>query len=191
VTVLPPERSGILYRRGGYGLDGRRVESGTSQTPGAHTRPTVAVIGAGHVGAATGIRLAESNVFERLVLIDVVDGLAAGLALDMWHSAGLQRFTTQVTGSDRLADMANADIIVITAGRPRKPGMTRTDLTAANAEIIREVAAVIRERAPDAVVVVVTNPLEEMTHLTARITNFPPERVIGMAEFSTRPAFAR
>jgi malate dehydrogenase len=180
-TEQTPEKSGTLYRRGGYGLDGRRNAANDGPAaPAIRTRPTVAVIGAGHVGAATGIRLAESNVFDRLILVDVVDGLAAGLALDMWHSAGLQRFTTRVTGSARLDDIGGADIVVITAGRPRKPGMTRTDLTAANAEIIREIAAVIRDRAPNAVVVVVTNPLEEMTHLTARITGFPPERVIGM-----------
>jgi malate dehydrogenase len=155
-------------------LDGERRASD------ARARPNVVVIGAGHVGAATGIRLAESNVFDQLTLIDVVDGLAAGLALDMWHSAGLQRFTTRVAGSTRIEDVAGADIVVITAGRPRKPGMTRTDLTAANGEIIRSVAPIIRERAPDAVVVVVTNPLEEMTYLTAKITGFAPERVIGM-----------
>lgn len=179
-TGLPPERSGILYRRGGYGLDGRRCAGDVAGVPTPHARPTVAVIGAGHVGAATGIRLAESNLFERLTLIDGVDGLAAGLALDMWHSAGLQRFSTQVAGSARIGDVAGADIVVITAGRPRKPGMTRTDLTAANAEIINEIAPVVRDCAPDAVVVVVTNPLEEMTHLTAAVTRFPLERVIGM-----------
>jgi malate dehydrogenase len=161
-------RSGALYRRG--------ARSG----PASFARPTVAVVGAGHVGAATAIRLAESDLFERLTLIDVVDGLAAGLALDMWHSSGLLGFTTHVTGSSDIAAVAGADIVVITAGRPRQPGMTRTDLTAANAEIVRGIATIVREKAPGAVVVVVTNPLEEMTHLVAQVTGFPSQRVIGM-----------
>ena len=174
-------RSGALYRRGGH-EDPSLLAAPSGARPAASSRgrPTIAVVGAGHVGAAAGIRLAESDAFKRLAMVDVVDGLAAGLALDMWHSAGAQRFTTRVTGSTTLDDIAGAGIVVITAGRPRKPGMTRTDLTAVNAEIIREVAAAIRERAPDAVVVVVTNPLEEMTHLTAKLSGLPPERVIGM-----------
>jgi malate dehydrogenase len=143
-------------------------------------RPTIAIVGAGHVGAAAGIRLAESDLFEKVKLIDVVDGLAAGLALDMWHSAALRGFTTRVSGSADIADVAGADIVVITAGLARKPNMTRTDLTAANAEIVRGIARTIRERAPQAVVVVVTNPVEEMTHLTTLVTGFPPKRVIGM-----------
>jgi malate dehydrogenase len=176
-------RSGALYRRGANGLDGLRdIGSHASAADGAvgTVRPTVAIVGAGHVGAAAGIRLAESDLFERLVLIDVVDGLAAGLALDMWHSAAIRGFTTRVTGSSDIGAVAGADIVVITAGLPRKPNMTRTDLTAANAEIVRGIARTIRERAPSAVVLVVTNPVEEMTHLTTLVTGFPPERVIGM-----------
>jgi malate dehydrogenase len=175
-------RSGALYRRGGYGLNGRRDDAhvDVARAPRSAGRPSVAIVGAGHVGAAAGIRLAESDLFENLKLIDVVDGLAAGLALDMWHSAALRGFTTRVSGSADVGDVAGADIVVVTAGLARKPNMTRTDLTAANADIVRGIARTIRERAPHAVVVVVTNPVEEMTHLTTLVTGFPPERVIGM-----------
>ncbi|MFO1352767.1 MAG: malate dehydrogenase [Gammaproteobacteria bacterium] len=114
-------------------------------------------------------------------MIDIVPGLAAGLALDLWHSAGLRGFTTRIQGSTELAALAGADYVVVTAGRPRQPGMSRTDLTQVNAEIIAGVAEGIRRHAPAAVVVVVTNPLEEMTHLMAKITGFAPSRVIGMA----------
>jgi malate dehydrogenase len=144
-------------------------------------RPRAAVIGAGHVGATTTLRLVETSLFEDVTMIDIVEGLAEGLALDMWHSAGLRGFTTKVKGSGDLSALAGVDYIVMTAGRPRKPGMSRTDLTAVNAQIVEGVAAQVRLYAPDAVVVVVTNPLEEMTELMCRRTGFPPERVIGMA----------
>ena len=129
----------------------------------------------------TALRLAEPSLFSRVTLIDIVPGLAAGLALDMWHSSGLRSFTTRIEGSTELSALQGADYIVMTAGRPRQPGMTRTDLTGVNAEIVRGVADGIRSHAPKAVVVVVTNPLEEMTYLMARRTGFPPNRVIGMA----------
>src|SRR5258708_14443 len=129
----------------------------------------------------SALRLAETSLFSRVMLVDIVPGLAAGLALDMWHSSGLRNFTTRIEGSTELSALQGADYIVMTAGRPRQPGMTRTDLTGVNAEIIDGVAAGIRNHAPNAVVVVVTNPLEEMTHLMAKRTGFPANRVIGMA----------
>jgi malate dehydrogenase len=139
------------------------------------------VVGAGHVGAMTALRLAETSLFSRVVLVDIVPGLAAGLALDMWHSSGLRGFTTRIEGSAELSALEGANYVVMTAGRPRQPGMNRTDLTAVNAEIIGGVADGIRRYAPNSVVVVVTNPLEEMTYLMAKRTSFPPKRVIGMA----------
>jgi malate dehydrogenase len=176
-AALP--RSGALYRRSAYGSAGERnVRAG--QTDAALARPQVTVVGAGHVGASAGFALALADRFARVRLIDVVEGLAEGLALDMWHSAGLRGFDTRVEGSHRMADVAGSDVIVITAGRPRKPGMSRTDLTAANSEIVRSIAPSIKELAPNAVVVVVTNPLEEMTQLVCELTAFPPERVVGM-----------
>lgn len=176
---MPLPQSGILYRRGEPLPAALRPSSVRAAT--ADARPRVGVVGAGHVGATTALRLADTDLFSEIVLVDLVPGLAAGLALDLWHGANLRGFTTRIEGSTELEKLAGVDYVVVTAGRPRKPNMSRTDLTNVNAEIIRAVAEVIRQRAPDAVVVVVTNPLEEMTHLTAKVTGFPPERVIGMA----------
>jgi malate dehydrogenase len=166
-VALPP--SAALYRRG-------------APLP-AHVaaRPRVAVVGAGHVGASTAQRLAELDRFDAVTLVDVVPGLAAGIALDLWHGAALRGFDTRIEGSDDLGAIAGAAYLVVTAGKPRQPGMSRTDLTNVNAEIIRTVGAAVRAKAPDAVVVVVTNPLEEMTHLMGEVTGFPAERVLGMA----------
>jgi malate dehydrogenase len=176
----PLALSGALYRRGAPvppALQPDRLSSSAMADP----RPCAAVVGAGHVGAMTALRLAETSLFSRVVLTDIVPGLAAGLALDMWHSASLRGFTTRIEGSADLSAVAGADYIVVTAGRPRQPGMSRTDLTGVNAAIVATVAEGVRQHAPGAVVVVVTNPLEEMTHLMAKTTGFPPERVIGMA----------
>jgi malate dehydrogenase len=173
--------SGALYRRGAPLPAAMAPLSAVRGLPRAGGRPKAAVIGAGHVGATTTLRLVETSLFSEVAMVDVVPGLAEGLALDMWHSAGLRGFDTRVKGSQDMSALAGADYIVMTAGRPRKPGMSRTDLTAVNAEIIRTVAAGIRRHAPGAVVVVVTNPLEEMTELMARETGFPAGRVLGMA----------
>ena len=171
--VLPP--SGAMYRRNALG------PAAAATSAGRGNRPKAAVVGAGHVGAMTALRLAESDLFANVALVDVVPGLAAGLALDIWHGAGLYGFSTTLEGSDDLAALSGADYIVITAGKPRQPGMNRTDLTAVNAAIIESVCKAIRLHAPESTVVVVTNPLEEMTHLAASITGFADERVIGMA----------
>lgn len=183
LSIQPGALSGALYRRGAPIPAQLRVNNGaqSAATPATDTRPKVAVVGAGHVGAMTALRLSETSLFSRTMLIDIVPGLAAGLALDMWHSSGLRGFTTKIEGSTELSALEGAEFVVVTAGRPRQPGMSRTDLTAVNAEIIGFVAEGIRRFAPQAIVVVVTNPLEEMTHLTAKKTGFPPQRVIGMA----------
>jgi malate dehydrogenase len=187
-NVAAPTRlgafSGAMYRRGAP-LPAVMAPGGATAPAAAHrmhgSRPRAAVIGAGHVGATTTLRLVETSLFEDVTMIDIVEGLAEGLALDMWHSAGLRGFTTRVKGASDLSALADVDYIVMTAGRLRKPGMSRTDLTAVNAQIIEDVAAKIRQHAPNAVVVVVTNPLEEMTELMCRRTGFAPERVIGIA----------
>jgi malate dehydrogenase len=178
--VQPGALSGALYRRGAPVPSQMRVDD-VRRDAAVDSRPKAAVIGAGHVGAMTALRLAEPSLFSRVMLIDIVPGLAAGLALDMWHSSGLRNFTTRIEGGTELSALQGADYIVMTAGRPRQPGMTRTDLTGVNAEIVGGVADGIRNHAPKAVVVVVTNPLEEMTYLMAKRTGFPPNRVIGMA----------
>lgn len=178
----PP--AGALYRRGAPVVRGNQdpaaVVSGGA--PAAATRGPggrLAVVGAGHVGVTTAMRLAESDEFGEIAMIDVVPGLAEGLALDLTHSAGLQRFGTALRGTSEPAD--GADYVVVTAGRPRQPGMSRSDLTRVNAEIISAVSADIRQHSPDATVLIVTNPLDEMTALAARETGFPPQRVLGMA----------
>jgi malate dehydrogenase len=139
------------------------------------------VVGAGHVGAVGAMRLAEADLFSEVVLTDIVEGLAAGIALDLWHGIGLGGSSTRITGADSVDGVAGCDYIIVTAGKPRKPGMSRTDLTNVNAEIVGSVSERIKAVAPNAVVVVVSNPLEEMTHVAMLKTGFPPERVLGMA----------
>ena len=178
--IQPGALSGALYRRGAQVPPKMRVTN-DSASKTQDDRPRAAVVGAGHVGAMTALRLAETSLFSRVLLVDIVPGLAAGLALDMWHSSGLRGFTTQIEGSTDLSALEGAGYVVMTAGRPRQPGMSRTDLTGVNAEIVGGVADGIRRYAPNSVVVVVTNPLEEMTYLMANRTGFPSKRVIGMA----------
>jgi len=178
--IQPGALSGALYRRGAQVPPKMRVTNDSAPKT-QDDRPRAAVVGAGHVGAMTALRLAETSLFSRVLLVDIVPGLAAGLALDMWHSSGLRGFTTQIEGSTDLSALEGAGYVVMTAGRPRQPGMSRTDLTGVNAEIVGGVADGIRRYAPNSVVVVVTNPLEEMTYLMANRTGFPSKRVIGMA----------
>jgi malate dehydrogenase len=178
--VQPGALSGALFRRGAPVPPKMRIR-GDQNAATCDDRPRAAVIGAGHVGAMTALRLAETSLFSRVILVDIVPGLAAGLALDMWHSSGPRGFTTRIEGSTDLSAIEGASYVVMTAGRPRQPGMSRTDLTGVNAEIVGSVADGIRRYAPNSVVVVVTNPLEEMTHLMAKRTGLPSNRVIGMA----------
>jgi malate dehydrogenase len=170
-----PLVSGAMYRRNGLGPQGTAGKAGVSR------RARAGVVGAGHVGAMAALRLAECDLFDHVALVDVVPGLAAGLALDMWHGAGLYGFATTLSGSEDLAELSGCDYIIITAGKPRQPGMTRTDLTVGNAAIMKSVCEGIRRHAPEATLVVVSNPLEEMTHLAAEYTGFPQQRVLGMA----------
>ena len=147
----------------------------------------VTVVGAGFYGSTTAMRLAEYNIFEEVVLTDIVEGKAEGLALDMNQSRPVEGFETLVVGATTTADgggyeaISGSDIVVITAGLPRKPGMSRMDLIEVNAKIVRSVAENVAQYAPDAVVIVVSNPLDEMTALTQLATGFPPNRVMGQA----------
>jgi malate dehydrogenase len=166
-----------LYRRGAPAPALPPLGSGAARSG----RPRAAVVGAGHVGAVAAMRLAESDLFDEVVLTDIVEGLAAGIALDLWHGAALCGSSTRITGADSVDGVAGCDYVIVTAGRPRKPGMSRTDLTNVNAEIVGSVSERIKVVAPNAVVVVVSNPLEEMTHVAQLKTGFPSERVLGMA----------
>lgn len=175
--AFAPLVSGALYRRNAVGPQ----NAGGRSVHGAQRPRRAAVVGAGHVGAVAALRLAESGLFDQVTIVDVVPGLAAGLALDMWHGASLYGFATRLSGSDDLAALQGSDYIIITAGKPRQPGMSRTDLTAGNAAIMQSVCTGIRTHAPDATLVIVSNPLEEMTHLAAQYTGFDQRRVLGMA----------
>jgi len=147
----------------------------------------VAVIGAGFYGSTTAQRLAEYDVFDTVVLTDVVEGKPEGIALDMNQSRAVEGFETKVLGQTTSRDgsgyevLAGAGVVVITAGLPRKPGMSRMDLIETNARIVREVSENLARHAPDAVVIVVSNPLDEMTALAQLATGFPRHRVMGQA----------
>jgi malate dehydrogenase len=141
----------------------------------------VTVVGAGNVGSNAARRIAERNLADEVVMTDIVEGLPQGLALDINQSAPVVGFETLVKGSNDYADTAASDVVVITAGLPRKPGMSRMDLLDTNAEIVSGVADQIAEHSPNAVIVVVSNPLDEMTYLASIVTGFPKERVMGMA----------
>jgi malate dehydrogenase len=142
--------------------------------------PRVAVVGAGQVGATTAHLLALKGLAD-VVLLDIVEGLAQGKALDMSQSAPLEGFTSRVSGTTDYAALRGSRLVVVTAGLARKPGMSRDDLLAANAAIVSPLADRIALDAPDAVVIVVTNPLDVMVALTLQRTGFPRERVMGMA----------
>lgn len=147
----------------------------------------VTVVGAGFYGSTTALRLAEYDLFETVVLTDIVDGKAEGLALDINQSRSIENFETKVIGSTTTTDgggyekTANSDVVVITAGLPRKPGMSRMDLIGVNAGIVRGVAENIAKYSPNSVIIVVSNPLDEMTALTQLATNFSHAKVIGQA----------
>ena len=147
----------------------------------------VAVIGAGFYGSTTAMRLAEYDIFETVVLTDVVEGKAEGLALDMNQSSPIQNFETKIIGQTTLLDgsgyeaIKDSAIVVITAGLPRKPGMSRMDLIETNAKIVRQVSENIAKHAPNSVVIVVSNPLDEMTALAQIATGFSKNKVMGQA----------
>jgi malate dehydrogenase len=141
----------------------------------------VTVVGAGNVGSNTARRIAEKNLADQVVMIDIVEGLPQGLALDINQSAPVEGFESKVVGTNDYSDTAGSAVTVITAGLPRKPGMSRMDLLEKNAEIVGGVTKQVAEHSPDTVIVVVSNPLDEMTYLAALISGFPKQRVMGMA----------
>lgn len=141
----------------------------------------VAVVGAGMVGATTAARIAEARLCSHIALIDVAGDLARAMALDIGSSLPLLGSDTTLSGAESYDGARGADVVVITAGRPRQPGQSRADLLEGNGRIVAEVCGELRAAAPDAVVIVVTNPLDEMTTLAQDALGFPPERVVGMA----------
>ena len=141
----------------------------------------VTVVGAGNVGSNTARRIAEKNLADEVVMIDIVEGLPQGLALDINQSAPTEGFESLVVGTNDYADTADSDVVVITAGLPRKPGMSRMDLLDANAKIVQGVTEQIAQHSPNGILIVVSNPLDEMTYLASVVSGFPKERVMGMA----------
>jgi malate dehydrogenase len=143
-------------------------------------RKKITVVGAGNVGATCAQRLAERD-YADVVLVDIVEGLPQGKALDLNQSGPVVGYEAQVVGTNGYEETAGSEIVVITSGSPRKPGMSRDDLLEINKSIVGDVSAQVRDRSPDAIVIVVTNPLDAMCHVAFDTTQFPRQRVIGMA----------
>jgi malate dehydrogenase len=141
----------------------------------------ITVVGAGNVGATTAQRIAEKNLARTVVMVDVVEGLPQGKGLDQWESGPIEGFDTRVVGANDYGPAAGSDLVVITAGIARKPGMTRDDLVKTNTEIVKAVALEVKQASPQAVVIVVSNPLDVMCWVAKQVTGFPRERVLGMA----------
>ncbi|MDY0087032.1 MAG: malate dehydrogenase [Coriobacteriia bacterium] len=151
--------------------------------------PKVTVVGAGQVGATTAFLLLTKGVAD-VVMIDVAGGLPQGKALDMMHSRSVERFDPVVSGTNDYADTAGSDVVVITAGLPRKPGMTRDDLLAANGAIVRSVVREVMAVSPDAIIICVTNPLDVMCYLGWKVSGLPHQRIFGMGGVLDSARFA-
>ena len=141
----------------------------------------ITVVGAGNVGATTAQRLAEKSLARQVVMVDVVEGVPQGKGLDQWESAPIEGFDTRVIGSNGYEESAGSEIVVITAGIARKPGMSRDDLLNTNAGIVKQVGEQIKRTSPNAILIVVSNPLDVMSWVAKEVTGFPRERVLGMA----------
>jgi malate dehydrogenase len=140
----------------------------------------ITIVGAGFVGATAVQRIAEKELGD-LVLIDIIEGMPQGKALDLMQSAPIAGFDTNIVGTNDYKDIQGSDVVVVTAGIARKPGMSRDDLIKINANIVSQVSDNIKHYAPDAIVLVVTNPLDLMTYVVLKKTGFPPQRVLGMS----------
>jgi len=141
----------------------------------------ITVVGAGNVGATTAQRLAEKSLARTVVLVDVIEGVPQGKGLDQWESAPIEGFDTRVIGANDYGPAAGSEAFVVTAGIARKPGMSRDDLVRTNADIVKQVSQQIKQASPNAIVIVVSNPLDVMCWVTKQVTGFPRERVFGMA----------
>ncbi len=163
----------------------RRSPRWVAPKPRQGTNPVqftrIGIVGAGNVGTTTAHLVAGGEAAREIVLIDLVPGLAAAVALDIEHASGISGSATRTFGGTEAAAVAGADVVVITAGRPRSPGMDRTALAEVNRRVVRPVAEAVAEHAPEAVIIVVTNPLDEMTLAALEASGFPRQRVLGMA----------
>ncbi|MDA2928711.1 malate dehydrogenase, partial [Acidobacteria bacterium AH-259-O06] len=143
-------------------------------------RSKVTVVGAGHVGATTALRLVEKQLAD-VVLVDILEGIPQGKALDLLEAGPVEGYDFQLTGSNDYELTQGSDIVVITAGLPRKPGMSRDDLLLKNAGIVRDVTETVAPHSPDATIIVVSNPLDAMCHVAKSVSGFARQRVVGMA----------
>ena len=141
----------------------------------------ITVVGAGNVGATAAQRIAEKELARTVVMVDVADGIPQGKGLDQWESAPIELFDSRVIGTTTYDESKGSDIVVITAGIARKPGMSRDDLLNTNAGIVKAVSEQVKATSPNAIVIVVSNPLDVMCYVAKAVTGFPRERVIGMA----------
>ncbi|MBI2408926.1 MAG: malate dehydrogenase [Gemmatimonadetes bacterium] len=141
----------------------------------------ITVVGAGNVGATTAQRIAEKELARTVVMVDIADGIPQGKGLDQWESAPIELFDSRVIGTTGYEETAGSDIVVITAGIARKPGMSRDDLLNTNAGIVKSCAEQIKATSPNAIIIVVSNPLDVMCYVAKQVTGFPRERVLGMA----------
>jgi len=146
----------------------------------AHQRKKIAVIGAGFVGSTAAHWAAQKELGD-VVLLDINEGAAKGKALDLFEASPVEQFDSRISGTANYADIANSDIVIVTAGIPRKPGMSRDDLLATNAKIVKACCEGIKQYAPNSVVIIVSNPLDAMCTVAKQVLGFPRERVIGMA----------
>ncbi len=141
----------------------------------------ITVVGAGHVGATTAQRLAEKELARSVYLVDILEGVPQGKALDQWESAPVETFDTRVIGANGYAETSGSEIVIITAGIARKPGMSRDDLMNTNASIVKTVSEEVARTSPDAILIIVSNPLDVMCYVAMKASGFPRERVLGMA----------
>src|SRR5262249_14238105 len=143
-------------------------------------RRKVTIVGAGNVGATAGQRIVDKELAD-VVLIDIIEGVPQGKALDLPESAPIEGYDCRITGTNNYKDTANSDVVVITAGIPRKPGMSRDDLLKTNYGIVKAVTEEVVKNSPNCIIIVVSNPLDAMVQTAYRVSKFPKQRVIGMA----------
>jgi malate dehydrogenase len=141
----------------------------------------ITVVGAGNVGATTALRLAEKQLAEEIILLDIVEGLPQGKALDIWQSGSLEGFDSRVIGTNNFKDTESSGIIILTAGLARKPGMSRDDLLKANAAIVKESTEKSIQYSPQSIIIIVSNPLDVMCYVALKTSGFESNRIIGMA----------
>src|SRR5881628_3581378 len=141
----------------------------------------ITVVGGGNVGATTAQRVAEKELARTVVVVDVVEGIPQGKGLDQWQSAPIEGFDSRIIGTNGYDETADSDLVIITAGIARKPGMSRDDLLNTNARIVKQVSEQIKRTSPHAILIIVSNPLDVMCYVAKEVSGFPRERVLGMA----------